>query len=181
MLTPTSPGGRKGWMLLWSWWEKATRKVSYLWIQMCCNGLDEQVHLRLTLATYSYLIMHLYAEIYNQPLLKASSMNVYGTWMPSECPVNAFFLNPLIKYLSLNHNMCSYIIRMCGQMDILPCSVMICTVVCINVSPVAHAVTLRGNANEMFQGFLVVILWILLLSELVALLQEALIARPHVL
>ena len=43
-----------------------------------------------------------------------------------------------------------------GEMDTLPCSVMICLVVCINVSPVAHAVTLRGNANEMFQGFLVV-------------------------
>ena len=33
---------------------------------------------------------------------------------------------------------------------------MICLVVCINVSPVAHAVTLRGNTSEMFQGFLVV-------------------------
>ena len=33
---------------------------------------------------------------------------------------------------------------------------MICTVVCINVSPIAHAVTVRGNTNEMFQGFLVV-------------------------
>jgi len=43
-----------------------------------------------------------------------------------------------------------------GQMDILPCSVMICTVVCINVSPVAHAVTIRGNVSEMFQGILVV-------------------------
>ena len=51
--------------------------------------------------------------------------------------------------------MCSYII-MCGQMDILLCSVMICTVVCINVNLVAHAVTFRGNVSEMFQGFLVV-------------------------
>ena len=28
--------------------------------------------------------------------------------------------------------------------------------VLINVTPVAHAVTIRGNANEMFQGFLAV-------------------------
>ena len=56
--------------------------------------------------------------------------------------------------------MCSYII-MRGQMDILPCSVMICTVVCINVNLVAHAVTFRGNVSEMFQGFLVVAMNIL--------------------
>ena len=38
-----------------------------------------------------------------------------------------------------------------GQM-----SLFVLLYVLINVTPVAHAVTLRGNANEMFQGFLVV-------------------------
>ena len=37
-----------------------------------------------------YLIMHLCAEFYNQLLLKASSMIVCGTCMPSECLMSSY-------------------------------------------------------------------------------------------